>query len=167
MSNNEKEITVQKLGRPSLYKDEFVDKLKTYFSGSLTKKNHNGDEVATDFPTLEGFALSIGVSRDTLHEWANAKDENGELKHQEFSDAVTIAKDFQKNHLTNNGLHGRFNAPFAMFIAKASLGMRDKLPGEDLLVQNNNSNSNLNNNVSESEIDKKIQEKLEKLGMGK
>lgn len=160
MSNNEKEITVRKLGRPSLYEDRFAQDLLDYFGEYLK----SSDSKSKPFPSLAGFAIKIGVHRDTLDEWAKARDENDALIYPEFSDAHSRAKYFQENYLLIHGLEGNIHPQFGMFVAKNILGWRDKQKDEVDTVINNN---NLNNNVSESEIDKKIQEKLEKLGMGK
>lgn len=137
-------------GRPSLFQDKYTEKLLEYFDREpyseelkriITK---SGDvievpmDVASDFPTLAGFAVSIGVHRDTLHEWANAKAEDGELKYQDFSDAYKRAKDFQENFIATNGMRGLVNPAFAIFTAKNVLGWRDKHPGEeDKVVVNN------------------------------
>lgn len=121
---------MSELGRPTLYKPEYVEELLEYFDQEPyvevektvpTKKGPvqiNVDE-ATDFPTLAGFAIKIGVHRDTLHEWSK--------KYPEFSDAYKRAKDFQENYIATNGMKGLVNPAFAIFTAKNVLGWRDKL----------------------------------------
>lgn len=94
--------------------------------------NKKGEETTTyedrpnDLPTYAGFARKIGASRDTLHEWANAKNDDGSLKHPEFSNAYTRVKDMQDDHLVQNALRGHFNPQFSMFFAKNCLGDRYK-----------------------------------------
>lgn len=131
----------KKVGRPSGYDPKYCQDILDYFGvdpykTKTTIKNHKGDEqeievppYATDFPTLAGFAISIGVHRDTLHEWAKT--------HVEFSDAYKKAKDFQERFLVINGLKGLINTPFAIFTAKNVLGWRDKQPGESDVTINN------------------------------
>lgn len=138
-------------GRPSGYDPKFVDEILEYFDIEPYEEKERevatktGDVVtihedaANDFPSLAGFAVRIGVHRDTLHEWANAKDQNGSLKYPDFSDAYKRAKDFQENYLATNALKGLVNPAFAIFTAKNVLGWRDKQPGEeDKVVVNNN-----------------------------
>jgi hypothetical protein len=131
------------LGRPSLFKPEFTQALLDYFDiDPYTEKvkqvvTKSGDvldvktEVASDFRTLAGFAVKIGVHRDTLHEWSKAKNDDGSLKHPEFSDAYARAKDFQENYLAVNGNKGLIQPQFGMFTAKNVLGWREKQPGEE------------------------------------
>jgi hypothetical protein len=106
-------------GRPTKYDISFCEAMSAYFS----------KEVGF-FPTLAGFAASIGVTRDTLHEWANAKTEEGTLKHPEFSDAYKRAKEMQEQNLVIGALTGAYNASFAIFTAKNVLGWRDKTEQE-------------------------------------
>lgn len=106
-------------GRPSKYEDWVTDALLDYFSKGVG-----------DFPTLAGFAGKLGVSRDTLHEWANGKNADGTLKHSEFSDAYKRAKELQEQNLVTGALSGVYNATFAIFTAKNILGWRDKIEQE-------------------------------------
>lgn len=103
----------------------------------------------TDFKSLAGFAIKIGVSRDTMHQWSKV--------HPEFSDAYSKAKDFQENYLLVNGLRGLINAPFAVFTAKNVLGWRERNIAE--------THSNLEELTNE-ELEKKIGEHLKLLKNG-
>lgn len=128
----------QTFGRPSKFDPKFADMLIKFFDQppyeekTKTIFTRRGDEVEvnydapTDFPTLASFAISIGVHRDSLHEWANAKNEKGQLINRDFSDAYKRAKDFQERYLTTNGLKGIISQPFAIFTAKNVLGWKDK-----------------------------------------
>ena len=156
-----------KLGRPSLFDEKYTDELIAYFNIEpyeertkqvATKSGEVIDidtDVANDFPTLAGFAVKIGVHRDTLHEWSKAKNEDGSLKHPNFSDAYARAKDFQEKFLTVNGLKTLINPQFAMFVAKNVLGWRDKQPDETDVVVNNNIS-----NLSDEELNAKIESLL-------
>jgi len=137
-------------GAPSLFKPEYTQDLIEYFDVEPyrvvlkkipTKQGHVVEipmDEANDFPTLAGFAISIGVHRDTLHEWSKATDKNGELLYPHFSDAYKKAKDFQERYLLTNGLKNLINTPWGIFIAKNVLGWRDKQPDEVDVVVNNN-----------------------------
>lgn len=138
-------------GRPHLYKPEYCEQLIEYFDVDLyttrikTTTFGRGNtveeevDVPTDFPTLAGFAIKLGVSRMTLWQWATEKDEEGNLKHPEFSDVYSRAKDYQQNWLAVNGLKGTVNPRFAIFVAKNVTDWREKPEGEapDTVVNNN------------------------------
>ncbi len=81
---------------------------------------------ASVFPTLERFAHSIGVHKDTVVEWATAEDAEGNLLHPEFSVAYKRAKQIQESNLIENGLTGQYSSNFAIFVAKNVFGWKDK-----------------------------------------
>lgn len=122
-------------GRPTLYDPKYCDELIAYFHVELykektvTKINRDGSvstapvEVASDFPSIAGFAVKIGVHRDTLHEWGKV--------HPEFKEVLLRAKDYQENFLVVNGNRGLLQANFAIFTAKNVLNWRDKQPDEE------------------------------------
>lgn len=70
------------------------------------------------FPTLSGFAVSIGVGRTTLTYWAN--------DNPDFSDAMEYFISVQDEVLSNNGLKGLYHAGFAGLVAKNLIGWKDK-----------------------------------------
>jgi hypothetical protein len=90
----------------------------------VTYAYKNGDtrereiEVANDLPFIEGFANSIGVHRDTLHEWTK--------RHPEFSDAYKRAKQLQRVMLWSNGLKGLYAQPYAILTTKNITDWRDQ-----------------------------------------
>lgn len=126
------------VGRPTSYKDEYVDQLIEFFDTSVytikTTYDKDGNEkvekVLNPFPTLARFATRIGVTRDTLYEWATARNEQGELKHEDFSYAYKRAKDFQEALLVEGAIGGMYQANFSIFTAKNVLGWRDKTEQE-------------------------------------
>ena len=84
-------------GRPTLYKDEYVQMIEGYYSipsGNVII-NSDADNVYMPniFLTKSGFANKIKVHRDTVYEWAHATNPDGSLKHPEFSDTYRRAKD--------------------------------------------------------------------------
>ena len=122
------------VGRPTSYKDEYVDQLIEFFDTSVytikttydKEGNEKVEKVLNPFPTLARFATKIGVTRDTLYEWATARNEQGELKHPDFSYAYKRAKDFQEALLVEGAIGGMYQANFSIFTAKNVLGWRDK-----------------------------------------
>lgn len=159
-------------GRPTKFKEQYAQDLLSYFDTApyieKTKQVVSYGAVieiafneANDFPTIAGFAISIGVHRDTLLEWSNAKDEKGDLKYPEFSGAYKQAIQFQERYLVVNGLKGLVNSPFAIFTAKNVLGWRDKQPGEEdkVIVNNINDKSEAELNARLDELRKKDEAK--------
>ena len=128
-----------KLGRPSLYRDEYADNLIEFFSVQAYREfpllNDKGEvigmkNVPNKFPTLARFATISGVSRDTLYEWSTATLDDGNLKHPDFSYAYKRAKEFQEAILVEGAMAGAFQANFSIFTAKNVLGWRDKIDQE-------------------------------------
>jgi hypothetical protein len=163
-----REVAKPKLGRPTLYEERFAQALIDYFDvnpyeeKTKTIITQRGDAIevpfneATDFKSLAGFAINIGVHRDTLHEWASATNPDGTLKHPEFSDAYKRAKDYQENYIAINGNKGLIPAAFGIFTAKNVLHWRDKQPGEeDKVIVNNVNNFK---NMTDEELDRKLAE---------
>ena len=126
------------VGRPSSYKEEYADELIRFFDQSVysiiekvdEKGNKTTEKVLNPFPTLARFATKVGVTRETLHEWATLKDAQGELKHPEFAYAYKRAKDFQEALLVEGAIGGMYQANFSIFTAKNVLGWRDKTEQE-------------------------------------
>ncbi|MGD9382243.1 MAG: terminase small subunit [Candidatus Thorarchaeota archaeon] len=114
------------VGRPSKYKPEYCEQLVEFFDRQPYEfvLSDESDETSKkikqicDLPTLAAFAKTVGVHRDTIHQWS--KD------HSDFSDAIKKAKELQEDILITNGLHGNYNTAFAIFTAKNVIGWRDK-----------------------------------------
>jgi hypothetical protein len=147
---------MSKLGRPSEYRPEYVEQMLEYFGEPPYTKDPEGKLIASDMKTLAGFAIKIGVHRDTLHEWANKKDEAGDLAYPDFSDAYRRAKDFQENFIAINGNRALINPNFAQFTAMNVIGWNGK---------NTEVKVDVNNNItqkSDDDIEKRYQELLAK-----
>jgi len=122
------------VGRPTLFKEEFADDLIKFFDiqpyKEVIEADGKGGErtrmLPNKFPTLARFACNCGVTRETLHDWATAKNADGELKHPSFSYAYKRAKEYQESLLVEGTMNGAYNAPFAIFSAKNILGWKDK-----------------------------------------
>ena len=125
-------------GAPTKYRAEYCQKIIDWFNVPLftlrteeyidpegNKKIKQIKEVA-NFPTLEGFACSIGVDVDTLKNWADAIDKKGKRLHQEFFGAMGKAKAYQKNLWQQNSMLGRYNSGFTIFLGKNVFGWTEK-----------------------------------------
>lgn len=116
-------------GRPEEYKPRYAQDLKKYFNvpawKMVTREVWKDDELQkvkaqepSDLPTLAGFCCKIGVHRYTLLNWAEA--------HEEFREALKIAKEHQERILVANGLAGNYDKTFAIFTAKNLINWHDK-----------------------------------------
>lgn len=114
----------KKMGAPTKYKDEFCDQLITFFDVESFEVI-DGKTVASKFPTLARFALNIGVHVTTLHDWATAKDNNGQVKLKDFSYAYKKAKLYQEAYLYEAGLAGAIDRTFGIWATKTILGHKE------------------------------------------
>lgn len=126
---NVKEGRIIFSGQPTTYKAKYCKMMIEYFNSdpykvvNITEITKDGESVSkevlepNDLPLLSGFAISIGVNRDTLKDWAE--------KHQEFALAYQMCKDIQDRNLITNGLRGLYNPSYAQLVSKNYLGMKD------------------------------------------
>lgn len=98
-------------GRPTKLTPELVDQAKAHLATFDVT-------VGTLLPTVEGLALELHVSRDTVYEWA--KD------NQEFSDIVNELKSRQAQKLIQNALQNRYNPTIAKLILSGKHGYVEK-----------------------------------------
>lgn len=105
-------------GSPTKYKEEYIEEVDKYIS-SLND---------TEVPLKEDFAYRLGVDDDTLDNWANAKDEEGKLKHPEFFGALKRITQKQKIQLINDGIYGgkEVNPTITKLMLMNNHGMREK-----------------------------------------
>lgn len=100
------------------FKQQPYSVLKDYRGRTVLNKYGQPALVPVDFPTIEGFAATIGVAKKTMLEWVE--------KYKEFGNAYTRAKDLQKHILVVNGLNGNYNPRFAQFVATNATDMIEK-----------------------------------------
>lgn len=79
-----------KVGRPSKYDPKYIDELNEYLEEAIPEN--------MDIPTVEGFALRIGTSRQAIYRWAK--------EHKEFRNTFRRLKMLQKQHLVKIGIFG-------------------------------------------------------------
>ena len=99
-------------GRPTLYNPIFIDKVKEYL-GTTGKEQ-------TSLPTVEGFAIYLDVSRDSLYEWAK--------KYPKFSDTLKIIEIRQKQQLIDDGIYGgkEVNSTIVKLLLQNNHGMKER-----------------------------------------
>ena len=118
-----------KNGRPSEYKEEYIKEADVYLSACQDEYEEfhktrgpqsNGYErlVKVNLPTIEGFALMLGVNKTSLYEW--------EKKNPMFSNALDKIRTEQQKRLVEGGLSGDYNSTIAKLILSANHGMKEK-----------------------------------------
>lgn len=93
-------ITVRKRGRPTKYVPGTSVLLETYLVGCVDVYEVLTQRWHVRLPTIEGFALYLGVHRDTLYAWAK--------KYPEYRDAMDRLMSIQCTRLINGGLAGHY-----------------------------------------------------------
>lgn len=92
-------------GRPTKYEgNKTIEKTRQYISECV-------DDFSTHtvrLPKAEGLAYYLGVSRDTLYEWAK--------KHKSFSDILEEINQIQSSRVIDNALAGNYNANIAKLL---------------------------------------------------
>lgn len=107
-----KSQTRRQRGRPTKYKEELNDELDIYL---LT----TGREQ-TSLPTIQGFALHLGVNDDTLNEWGK--------KYPSFSATLKKLKNLQAKQLIDDGIYGGkdVNATIVKLMLQNNHGMKER-----------------------------------------
>lgn len=124
------------LGAPSRYRPDFAEELMRYFDvepfETIITDPERGRtaKVPGKFPMFEEFAWQIGVTTETMRTWAAAIDEDGNLRHPEFTAAYAHARARQHALLVQGTLAGAYEPRFASLAAKNMIGFRDKVDVE-------------------------------------
>lgn len=105
------------LGRPTKYKDEYVDQAEVYLMECEDTLTERG-KLQVKLPTVEGFARFLGVNKTSLYEW--------EKKHDIFSNALDKIRIEQQQRLINMGLSGDYNPTIAKLVLSSNHGMSEK-----------------------------------------
>ena len=122
-------------GRPTKYKPEYCQMMLDFFDIEVMRcveveVKPNVKEVRyvpNTFPTITRFASNIGVTRDTLYEWASKKDEKGNLVNAEFSDTLTRCQDLQETLMVEGGLSGAYESKVLIFLAPNLTRLKNKV----------------------------------------
>lgn len=98
-------------GRPTKYTPQIIVEMNEYLTEAIPQN--------MKIPTIEGIALKLGISRETLYQWAK--------QHKEFSDTLEQLRMMQKESLTEIGIFGgkEINAAIVALLLKVNHGMQE------------------------------------------
>lgn len=116
-------------GRPTEYKEEYINEVDNYLKVCRDTYKYDesvnaaGDPICiphfdVKLPTIEGFALYIGVGKQTLYTWAEI--------HPNFNDALDKIREEQHQRLMSGGLSGRYNPTIAKLVLSSNHGYAEK-----------------------------------------
>jgi hypothetical protein len=134
--------------RPTKYLPEIIfPKIEEYISSCGREQ--------TELPTIEGLADHLGVTSETIREWAN--------KYPDFSSTIKKITDKQKIQLMNDGMYGgkEVNAAMAIFLLKCNHHMNDgsnqtvNLYGDKVIAIMGGESWKFDKNVSKNDSDQK------------
>ena len=98
-------------GRPTKLTDELIEQARQHV---LTFDI----SVGTLLPTIEGLALDLHISRETLYQW--------EKENTEFSDILEEMRQLQATKLIQNSIVNRYNPTIAKMILSGKHGYVEK-----------------------------------------
>lgn len=112
------------MGRHSEFKEEYISQVDEYLASCIDKepyRDSEGQQIerTVKIPTVEGFALFLGVNKSSLYKWEAEQSED-------FSDALDKIRIEQRERLINNGLANRYNSTIAKLVLSANHGMSEK-----------------------------------------
>jgi hypothetical protein len=102
-----------KVGRPTKYNAGMIQKMEDFVLSMAREQT---------IPTIPGFAYSVGVCEDTIHEWKS--------KHKKFSESIKKLLAVQCTMLQTLGLSQVYSAPMSIFLLKNNHGFKDRTEQE-------------------------------------
>jgi hypothetical protein len=118
-------------GRPSSYDPKYIDEMYRFFNewpefrevereiASGGRKVIIKEKLVNYPPTLNKFAIKLGVHRDTLQEWCKV--------HKEFSVVYRLCKSIQEEWWSDRGASGEYNPGFTKLMLVNHSDIKDKV----------------------------------------
>jgi hypothetical protein len=109
-----------KVGRPTDYSQEILDKSRLYL------ETYNDESIGDAIPSVAGLACYLNIGRSTIYEWMSQEGK------EEFSDILNNILAKQENVLINKGLTGQFNSNIVkLALGKHGYSDKQELMGKD------------------------------------
>lgn len=106
-------------GRPSKFQNDIEQVVEEYLSKECVDVfNPRTRRFNVNLPSVEGFALYLRMSRDTLYALAK--------KHESYQRALDRVKSHQQTRLINQGLAGNYNPSIASLMLRVNHGMAER-----------------------------------------
>ena len=99
-------------GRPTKYKEDFPEKVRYYTD------NFDTIEEDTVIPTVAGLSLYLGITKQSIYDYAE--------QYPDFLDSVKYLQSRAEKILVSSTLNRKFAEKFATFYAINCLGYSDK-----------------------------------------
>ena len=101
------------VGRPTKYDPKFIEEVDRYLSTVGREQ--------TSLAKIVSFAIHLGVSKDSLYEWAKV--------HPEFSDALAKIMEKQEEQLVDDGVYGgnQVNSTIVKLLLQNNHGMKERV----------------------------------------
>jgi hypothetical protein len=118
-------------GRPTSYYPEVCEEMREFFINwpefrEVEREVASGGRKLTIMeklvnypPTLNKFAIKLGVHRDTLQEWSKV--------HPEFSVVYRLCKSIQEEWWSDRGVSGEYNPGFSKLMLVNHSDIKDKV----------------------------------------
>lgn len=118
--------------RPTKYTEDMIDKVEDYLAEcvdevydyvksetewSRSRGRSREQKIKVKLPTIEWFALYLGVNKTSIYEWKE--------KNEEFSNALEKINQEQRKRLLDNGLNWTYNPMIAKLVLSANHGMKE------------------------------------------
>ena len=98
------------MARPTKLTEELIEKARTYLptctDNPITTDRGALSYVEVNLPTIVGFALFLGIHKDTVYDWCKHEDNLS----KQFSDIVKEIEAEQEKRLVNGSLGGLYAA---------------------------------------------------------
>lgn len=120
----------KKMGAPTKYYDNLVEDLYEFFDVELYEDKEKEcagkdgpfsiiESVPNRLPTIERFCANIRIHKSTIYDWAK--------KYPHLSDALSICRQIQQDHLIQHSLNGGYNSNFSKFFMINNSSWKEKV----------------------------------------
>ncbi|MBI5954446.1 MAG: hypothetical protein HY865_22545 [Chloroflexi bacterium] len=134
-----------KVGRPTKYDPSFTKEVDVYLESASKNQKH--------LPKVESFAIRLGVSKDSLYEWAKI--------YPDFSDALKKILLKQAELLIDDGIYGgkEVNSTIVKLLLQNNHGMRERVD------QTTNDKDLPFTGLTDEQLNRLIESKIHQLGV--